>query len=319
MSFPDNSAPRPCPELSVIVPAFNESASLPACIAELEKVCRACSENFEILVVNDGSTDDSSSVLTSLQRSFECLRPVILSRNFGKEAAMLAGLSSCHGRAAVLIDADLQHPPEIIPEMIGKWRDGFAVVHGVKRSRRDGWLYLQCASLFNRLMSSAVGRDFQGASDFKLLDRKVIQAVLQCGETQRFFRGLVAWVGFRECAIEFDVQERKFGHSTWNTRSLIRYSIRNILVFSSLPLRMVAAAGFITVALGVLLGLYTLGVYFAGVALSGFSTVIVAIVFFSGMILVALGVIAAYLAMIYDELKRRPVFLVDSNPDNANR
>lgn len=305
----------PCPlEVSVIVPAFNEEGNLATIVSVLQGVLKGATSSFEILIVNDGSSDGTEARLAELESEFPYVFGVNLSRNFGKEAAMGAGLEVASGECIVFIDADLQHPPELIPAMLSSWRRGIDVVNAVKRVRgEESVAYRVLAGAFNRLMSASIGADVTGASDFKLIDRQVADALMQCPERNRFLRGLVAWIGFKVENILFDVQERHAGVTKWSMFSLVKYSIRNILAFSSLPLIGVAYAGFGVVFLGLLLLAQTLYNYLSGHALSGFTTVIAIQISLSGMILFALGIIAIYIARIYDEQKSRPKFLIRKN------
>lgn len=298
-------------EVSIVIPAYNEQENLLAVVCELEKILRQSTTSFEILIVNDGSQDGTEGVLAKLEAEFDFVRAINLSRNFGKEAAMGAGLERAIGDCIIFIDADLQHPPVLIPEMLSRWRTGIDVVNAVKRDRgNESLLYRSFASAFNRIMSISIGSDIGGASDYKLIDRQVAMALLNCPERNRFFRGLVAWVGFKVENLYFDVQERNAGTSKWSTFSLIKYSFQNILAFSSFPLIGVAYMGFIVVLLGLLLLIQTLVNYISDQALSGFTTVIAVQILLSGMILIAIGIIAIYIARIYDEQKSRPLFLV---------
>jgi dolichol-phosphate mannosyltransferase len=298
-------------DVSVVVPAFNEAEGLPHFIEAIDRVLGPLNLRVELVFVNDGSRDGTEQVLAELARQRDDIVPVNFSRNFGKEAALAAGLTVAGGECVVFMDADLQHPPEALPEMLARWREGYDVVNGRKRRRsQEPALYRGFAGLFNGLMSRAVGGDMAGASDFKLLDRQVINTLLQFPERNRFFRGMVTWVGYRVADVEFDVQEREVGSTKWSLGGLIRYSINNLLAFSSLPLVAVAYVGFITVGLGSLLLLQTLYRYFTGTAAIGFTTVIAVQVMLGGMILTALGVISIYLARMYDEQKQRPMFII---------
>jgi polyisoprenyl-phosphate glycosyltransferase len=301
-------------EVSVVVPAFNEEDNLVRIVSVLEGILRASSSSFEIVIVNDGSSDGTEAKLTELEAGEHCVKAVNLSRNFGKEAAMAAGLEVASGKCIVFIDADLQHPPELIPEMLAYWRRGSDVVNAVKRDRgNESITYRLFAGTFNRIMSFSIGADASGACDFKLIDRQVANALRNCPERNRFFRGLVAWVGYKVENLSFDVHERNAGVTKWSTLSLIKYSIRNALAFSSLPLIGVAYAGFFVIFLGILLFAQTLYNYLSGEALSGFTTVIAVQILLSGMILFSLGIIAIYIARIYDEQKSRPMFIIRKN------
>lgn len=299
------------PDLSVLLPIFNEEAVISEAVAEVGRAVHATGASYEIVCIDDGSSDGTLAMLRQLAATDPQVVVVELSRNFGKEAAMAAGLDHAKGNAVILMDADLQHPPELIAQMVAAWRGGADVVSGIKESRgREGFVYSMLAGLFNRLMGGATGgQAFQGASDFKLLDRQVVEALKACPERHRFFRGLVAWVGFRTQEIPFHVRERVGGQTKWSTSALVRYSIRNLLSFSALPLRLIAAAGFSTLAFAGAMAVWTFVRYFRGDALSGFPTVILLQLIFGGILLTSLGVMSLYLAEMFDEVKRRPTYL----------
>lgn len=299
------------PELSIILPMYNEEAVAERAVAEVSAQLMTLGRSFELLCVDDGSADGTARVLQAIAALDDRVVPVIFSRNFGKEAAMAAGLELARGQAVLLMDADLQHPPELIPQLVAAWEQGFDVVDAVKAHRgAEGLAYKLAARAFYALMGDSVGQRLHGSSDFKLLDRQVVDAVLACPERSRFFRGLVAWVGFRVKQVPFEVQARAAGQTSWGLRGLIAYSLRNILAFSTVPLRVVAALGFVTVALDVLLGVQTLWNWWRGVAVDGFTTVILVQGLLGGLILIALGVVAIYLAQVAEEQKARPMYLV---------
>lgn len=301
----------PTPEVSVILPMFNEAEMAEAAVAAVIAALGPCTASCEIVCVNDGSRDATGSVLSRLAAADSRVVVAELSRNFGKEAAILCGLELARGQAVILMDADLQHPTAVLAGLIQRWREGFDVVEAVKADRGEESLgYRLFAALFYGLLSRAVGRDMHGASDFKLLDRQVVDAVLACPERNRFFRGLVAWVGFRVSQVQFEVQARAAGQSKWSLQGLVRYAMHNLVSFSSLPLKLVAVTGMLTVGAGVLLGVQTLFNWLTGRAVSGFTTVILLLLMLCGLILLSLGVVAVYLAYLYDEQKQRPVFLV---------
>lgn len=297
--------------LSVVIPAYNEAGNLRSIVDSVKQNVASLFDSLEIIVVNDGSTDQTQDVLTSISRADSSIKPVAFSRNFGKEAAIEAGLELSRGDAVLLIDADLQHPPSLIPEMVEKWRAGAHVVNAKKRDRgNESTAYGLASRLFYRLFSAAAGVEFKGASDFKLLDREVVDALNACREHARFFRGLVAWIGFDQADVLFDVKPRSVGHSSWSTLSLIKYSARNLITFSSLPLTAIAVCGFALTVFSLLLIAQTLVRYMMGSSLSGFTTVIIAQSAFSGAILFAIGVIALYVGRVYEEQKNRPTYIV---------
>ena len=297
--------------VSVVIPAFNESDALPHVVREVVEQVSQLVTCHEVIVIDDGSVDRTPQVLHHLCAHYPTLKVVTLSRNFGKEAALLAGLEVAGGQCIVFIDADLQHPPALIAQLYEQWQRGFDVVNTKKlRSPSEGVMYRSMAAFFNHIMSRCTGSDMRNASDFKLLDRQVADAILSCPERNRFFRGLVAWAGFHVTSIDFAVAERVHSQSKWNALSLVRYSITNIVAFSSLPLRMVGYVGLFTAAVGLVLLLQTLYNYFSGVSAVGFTTVIALQILLGGLVLVALGVMSVYVSKMYDEQKNRPVFIV---------
>jgi glycosyltransferase involved in cell wall biosynthesis len=301
-------------DISVVVPAYNEAEVLPKLVAALCEVLSTLTASFEIVLVNDGSTDSTEQMLQELRTAYPAVVAVNLARNFGKEPALAAGLASARGRCVAFMDADLQHPPSVIRLLYEGWMQGYDVVNAVKRERTsESLVHRAFAHLFNRIMSASIGRDMAGASDFKLIDRQVADVLLECQERNRFFRGLVAWVGFKVKSVEFDVPVREHGQSKWSVRALARYFLNNVVAFSSLPLRLVAYAGFALATLGLALLIQTLYHFWIGTAAIGFTTVIALQILIGGMILAALGVIAIYLSKMYDEQKQRPLFIVRSS------
>jgi dolichol-phosphate mannosyltransferase len=304
------------PELSVVVPLYNEAAVVPRLVEVVVGVLEALGRPFELVLVDDGSGDGTADVIDRLAATDPRIAPVVLSRNFGKEAALAAGLDAARGAAVVLMDGDLQHPPEVIPELVARWDAGAHVVHGVKEHRGDeSAAYRAASGVFNGLMSTAIGRDFSRESDFKLLDRVAVDAVCALPERVRFFRGLVAWVGFQTDEVPFRVADRVGGDTSWSTWSLARYAVRNLVAFTSLPLRIIAGVGFAVTGFGVLLSLLTLYNWANGTAVDGFTTTIIAVLVVGGANLLSLGVVSLYVAVVYEELKARPVYV--AHPDVA--
>ena len=305
------------PEISIVIPAFNESANLGPLVARLLSSLPSPDCTCEIVIVNDGSTDATAQTLLQLERLHPQVRSIQFARNFGKEAALAAGMQAATGRAVLFMDADLQHPPELVAQMVNAWRQGAHVVNAIKRRRgAEPLIYRWCAKLFNHGMSASLQFNMAGASDYKLLDRRVIQALLDCPERVRFFRGMVAWVGFRQESIMFDVATRHAGETSWSTPALVRYTLRNLLAFSSAPLYWVAATGLAMAVLSFVVLMQTLYTYFFTGAAVGFTTVISLQVMLGGVVLSALGIIAAYLALIYEEVKKRPMYIINQ-PDTT--
>ena len=299
------------PELSAVLPMFNEAPVLERTVGRVREELERTGRTFEIVCIDDGSTDDTAARIGAMARSDPRIVSVSFSRNFGKEAAILAGLELARGRAVLFLDGDLQHPPDLIPTLVARWEEGFDVVDAVKASRgRESWLRRRLAALFYEVLGGAAGYDLAGASDFKLLDRQVVDALRRCPERNRFFRGLVAWAGFRVAKVPFHVAERAGGGTKWSPRALVGYTLRNLVAFSPAPLRLMAWIGFLTVLAGAVLAVHTLRMWWLGESLTGFTTVILLQYWLGGLILVSLGVLGYYVSHLYEEQKARPVFLV---------
>ncbi len=267
--------------------------------------------DYEIVFVDDGSKDATWMEIENVGKEDEHVNGVHFSRNFGKESAMMAGLENAGGDCVVVMDCDLQHPPETIVEMYRLWQQGYEVVEGVKRTRgKESVFHKMSAGLFYKMISKAVKIDMSHASDFKLLDRRAVEALLEMPERNAFFRALSSWIGFKTASVEFDVHEREVGESKWSTKSLIRYAISNIVSFSSAPMMLVGFTGILGFLFAVILGIQTLVNYFSGNAVEGFTTVILLILIMGSFILMGMGVIGYYIAKIYEEVKCRPRYII---------
>ncbi|MDT8375480.1 MAG: glycosyltransferase family 2 protein [Mariprofundaceae bacterium] len=300
------------PVFSVVIPAYNEASGLPGALERVDGVMHGMKESFEIIVVDDGSTDRTWSEIESVCERLDSVHGIRLSRNFGKENALCAGLDAAQGEAVILMDADMQHPPEVIPQLAEQWRHGYKVVDGVKRVRgKEGWLSRLAAGFFYRLLENVTPFQMEGASDFKLMDRDVLNAWKSMGERNVFFRGMSAWVGFERGRVEFDVAERESGESKWTQLGLFGLALKAIASFSTVPLRMVSMTGLLFLVFSFLLALNTLFQYASGIAVTGFTTVILLILIVSSLILLALGIIGEYIARIYEEVKQRPRYLIE--------
>ena len=274
--------------LSVILPSYNEEKMIAAATERLAAVLGGAGIDYELLFVDDGSKDNTWNEILRCSEADAHVVGVHFSRNFGKEAAMFAGLEQAKGDCAVVIDCDLQHPPEKIVEMYRLWEQGYEVVEGIK----------------------ATGMDMASSSDFKLLDRKVIDTLNRLPERAVFFRALSFWVGFKKAEVSYCVQERTVGESKWSTRSLIKYAITNIASFSSAPLHLVTVMGIVTLIVAVVFGVISLVQKFAGTAQPGFTTVILLLLLIGSFLMISLGIIGYYLARIYDEVKGRPRYII---------
>lgn len=306
------------PLLSVILPAHNEAENIPKMARRLAEVLTAAHIRYEVLFVNDGSTDNSWDVIRQTAQAYPQVRGIRFSRAFGKEAALYAGLQAARGDCCVTLDCDLQHPVETIPEMYRLWTQGIEVVEGVKRERgTESAAHRTAARWFYGLISKAAKTDLRSSSDFKLLDRKAVLVLLNLPERNTFYRALSAWVGFRTARVEFDVQPRTAGQSSWSTFSLIRYAISSLASFTSAPLYLVILMGFLMLIATLLVGGESLFRYFAGEALEGFTTVILLQLFTGTLLMFSLGIIGYYLAKIYDEVKCRPRYVIAETLDDA--
>jgi len=266
----------------------------------------------EMIVIDDGSTDDTWQVLERVAAQLPGLKALRFSRNFGKEAAICAGLTYSRGQACIVIDSDLQHPPELIPEMVRIWRDEhWDIVEGIKKTRGTEPLINRIgARFFYRTLSGLSGYNLYGSSDFKLLDRKVIDAWLDMRERNTFFRGMISWLGYRQKQITFSVPKRRLTQSRWSFFSLFRLAVIAITAFSSLPLQVVTLLGGLFLLCAILFSGYALLLYFTGLALPGFTTVIILEMLIGGVLMISLGIIGTYIAQIYQEVKYRPRYVV---------
>ena len=303
------------PVISAVIPAYNESKGLKEAINKIAEILEACEKNWEIVIVDDGSSDQTYQQVVQLAKADSRIKGIALSRNFGKEAAMLAGLEHAKGEAVIILDADLQHPPGFIPEMIDKWRSGAQIVHAVKRSRKDDSAGKKAAAYcINQLISSLGGININNSSDFKLLDREIVDIIVhRLPERERFFRGLTSWLGFAEEYIYFDVATRQGDESKWSFWSLLELAITALTSFTSLPLRIVTFLGFATLILGFFVAGDTILSLIKGQAVSGFATIIISLLLIGSFIMISLGIIGEYIAKIYEEVKARPHYLVKAS------
>ena len=298
--------------LSIILPAYNEQDNIVHTFTVISSLLSAKSIPFEILFVDDGSYDLTYQQIQALSTEHPEVKGISFSRNFGKESAIFAGLEAASGDCCLIMDCDLQHPAEIIPEMYRLWQDGYEVVEGIKTSRgKESKLHTLCAGTFYRIISKATGVDMSKASDFKLLDRKAVDALLAMPERAPFFRALSSWIGFKTVSVPFAVQERTAGSSKWSVWKLIKYAIRNITSFSGAPLQFVTLMGWIMFVASIALGIQSLYRYFTGTALEGFTTVILLQLIIGSVLMISLGIIGHYISRIYDEIKARPRYLIN--------
>ena len=297
--------------LSVVLPAYNEEQMLAKTCRTLKKILDLAEINYELVIVDDGSTDQTWKIIEETAEKDRNVTGVHFSRNFGKEAAIVAGLAQASGNAVAVMDCDLQHPPEVLVKMYQLWEQGYEVVEGIKKSRgTETVFHRKSAGFFYRIMSRATGFNMENASDFKLLDRKAVESVLSMPERSMFFRATSSWVGFKSTSVLFEVQEREAGESKWSTGSLIRYAFRNIVAFTTLPLQFVTIGAGGCFICSLLLLIYSLVRYFTGHAVEGYTTLLIVMLFIGSAVMMSLGIIGYYIARIYEEVKRRPRYIV---------
>jgi polyisoprenyl-phosphate glycosyltransferase len=298
--------------ISVVVPAYNESDGLPIVLSSIFSALAKTEFAHEIVVVDDGSTDGTREAVLGLCSSNPNLHYVRLSRNFGKEAALSAGLNMAVGDAVILMDADGQHPTALIPAFLERWREGYEVIAGVQSARRESWLKRRLKGIYYRFMEAGSSVVIPpDAGDFRLLDRKVVDAINALPERNRLMKGLYAWVGFRTALVPFQAQGRLAGRTKFTWRQLFRLAFTGLTSFTVLPLRLVSVAGFIISCSALLYGFYLLFEHYVlGDHLPGWTTLSVGMMFSSGVQLLALGIIAEYLGRTFEEVKQRPIFII---------
>jgi len=304
------------PVLSVVIPFYNESGNLPELFRRLTATLGSIGEEYEIVCVDDGSRDDTWAQLRQARESDLRIKLVRLSRNFGKEIALSAGLRHARGAAVVTLDADLQHPPELIAEFVARWREGNQMVYAVRQStQRETWLRTLFARTYYWLFRKISDLNLPpGAGDFRLLDRKVVDALNAMPERTRFMKGLFAWVGFQQVGVPFTVAPRGTGKTGWSLRKLWRFAIDGVTAFSTLPLRVWSLLGFVVSLLSLFYGLFlVVRTLIFGIDVPGYASLMVVSLFIGGVQLISLGVIGEYVGRVFEEVKRRPLYLVSES------
>jgi glycosyltransferase involved in cell wall biosynthesis len=301
------------PSISCVMPAFNEAGTLARLVPQVLERLLLLSPRVELVIVNDGSQDASSQVIDSLCRQHPEVVGLDLSRNFGKESALTAGLDATRGDVVVLMDADGQHPVELVERMLGLWREGHDVVYAVRRTREDqSRLHAGMTSAFYRLINWGSRVEIPPhAGDFRLMDRQVVEALKALPERNRFMKGLYAWVGFRSTAIDYEPLPRADGRTHFGWRGSFALALTGLLAFSVTPLRLLALAGLLLAGAALFYGAWVVAEYFFwGINVPGYATIVVGLMFFSGIQLLSIGVLAEYVARIYEEVKQRPTYWV---------
>ena len=299
--------------LSVIIPAYNEEKCIKRVYSEIHSLLVENNIESEFISVDDGSQDQTYKMINELSLEEENIIGLHFSRNFGKESAISAGLAAVNGECAVVIDCDLQHPPEKIIEMYRLWEQGYEIVEGIKKERgQEKKLHGVGAKIFYSLISCMAGFDMSNSSDFKLLDRRVVDVLNKMPE-RGFFRAMSYWVGYSKTEVEYDVRERVDGESKWSTRGLIKYALLNISSYSTAPMQIVTKLGAVMLIISVIFGVWALIDKITGRALEGMTTVIIITIFIGSIIMISLGIIGYYIARIYEEIQGRPKYIISAS------
>ena len=298
--------------LSVIIPAYNEEKCIERVYNTIHSLLIENNIDSEFIFVDDGSKDQTYEMITKLSMEKENIVGLHFSRNFGKESAISAGLAEINGDCAVVIDCDLQHPPEKIVQMYRLWEQGYEIVEGIKKERgQEKKIHSIGAKMFYSVISRMAGFDMANSSDFKLLDRKVVDVLNKMPE-RGFFRAISYWVGYNKTTVEYDVNKRVDGESKWSTRGLVKYAISNISSYSTAPMQIVTMLGVVMLIISVIFGVWALIDKIIGRALEGMTTVIIITIFIGSIIMISLGIIGYYIARIYEEIKGRPKYIISS-------
>jgi polyisoprenyl-phosphate glycosyltransferase len=307
------------PFISVLMPLYCEERTIGKVLADVRKTLATLDIDYEVVLVDDGSKDHTWEIVSEEAFLFPTIRAVQLSRNFGKESALCAGLEMVRGDAVVVMDGDGQHPPSLLSEMVRLWLiSGADIVEGVKVTRGRETLFDKAgAHLFYSILNRLSGHDLRGASDYKLLSRKALNAWLQMEERNLFFRGMTAWLGFTRVQVPFAVEPRNGGHSGWSFVTRLRLALTGISAFSSLPLQFVTFTGLFFLMFSAAFGLYTLVLQFMGKSVTGFATVILLLLIIGSLLMISLGIMGQYLAHIYEEVKRRPRYVIADSTEVA--
>ncbi|ADZ83757.1 glycosyltransferase family 2 protein [Cellulosilyticum sp. ST5] len=310
--------------LTVIIPAYFEEAVIEACYDALKIVMDENKWKYEFIFVNDGSKDQTLPLLKQIAEKDRCVKVIDFARNFGHQVAVTAGIYHSSGDATVVIDADLQDPPEVIVQMVEKWQEGYDVVYAKRKKRKgESWFKLVTAKCFYRFLHMMAEIEIpMDTGDFRLIDRCVVEAFKQMPERNRFVRGMISWVGFDQTYIEYERDERLAGETKYPLKKMIRFATDGIIAFSTKPLKLVQSLGFMTIVLAILiLGYSLVSKYILQTVVSGWTSLMVTITFFSGVQLFSIGLLGEYIARIYDESKNRPLYLIKEkiNFEKENR
>jgi len=306
------------PKYSVVAPVYNEIGCVKEFYQKASSAMKTLHESWELVLVDDGSTDGSTDAIRKIAKKDAHVRPVIFARNFGHQIAVTAGLDYARGDAVIIIDADLQDPPTVMLDLIKKWKEGFEVVYAVRRKREgESWFKLFTASLFYRLIYRITDVKIPlDTGDFRLIDRKVVNVMGQMRERHRFLRGMAAWVGYRQVGVEYDRKERFAGKTKYPFGQMLKLALNAITSFSYFPLQLATYIGFISAGISILAIPVVVALRLSNqVALLGQATTLIAVLFLGGVQLITLGILGEYVGRIYDESKGRPLYIVSEAPD----
>lgn len=305
--------------MSVIMPVYNE-VNIESNFIRLTDILINAGINYEIIIINDGSINNAWNEICDIVNKYSNVRGISFSRNFGKEYAVCAGLETAKGDCVLCIDADMQFPPEYIPKMYNYWLEGYESVEGVKNSRqKEGLIYKICSQTFYSALRKLCDIDLKNSSDFRLLDRKAVEAWKMMPERQTFFRGMSSWVGFKKIQFKFDVADRTEGKSKWSIKQLFRLAIDAITAYTAVPLYAALIIGIVFFLFSILLGVQTLYMYFSNKAQSGFTTIILLLLIVGAVIMTGIGITGIYIKNIYEEVKRRPRYIIDSTIESKKQ
>lgn len=303
--------------MSIVIPCYNEEESIDffyQAMKELQKKLEKV--KLELIFIDDGSKDRTYQKLTKLHEKDDTVKCISFSRNFGKEAAVFSGLRAATGDCCVVMDADLQHPPETVIEMYHQWESGYEVIEGIKLNRgKESKLHKWFADAFYGLLGKIIGINMKNTSDFKLLDRKVVNVLANLKERDTFFRALSYWVGFKSTSVYYEVQERVAGTTKWSFFSLLSYAVKNLISFSFAPLYFIITIGIVVLLLGAVLGIDALISFFNGAAVGGYPTLVFLILIATGGIMLSLGIVGIYIAKIYEQIKERPQYIISDKKE----
>jgi polyisoprenyl-phosphate glycosyltransferase len=302
-------------KISCVIPAYNEAENLRVLVPDLYACLQSMTNDMEMVFVDDGSRDETYNICVELSQTYP-VKVIQLSRNFGKEAAMTAGLEHASGDVVILMDGDCQHSTDTLPRFLEQWRNGYDMVYGVRTGRESEPLWKRkLSNLFYSLMQSATSVPIiPDAGDFRLMDKRVVNALNQLPERTRFMKGLYAWVGFKSIGVDYDVQDRHAGKTSFNFRRLIQLALTGIVSFSDVPLRVWSAIGALISLASILYGIYIVIVtLYYGADLPGFATITVSIAFLGGVQLLSIGVLGEYIGRIFNEVKQRPIYLISNS------